>query len=55
MKKSKVKTVQVPNYGDDWINRLAIIEATIQEMGGDEFRASMRFLMSKYKLVLEDN
>lgn len=42
------QVVKVKNYGDDWINRLAIVLCTIEKMETDERLAAFRFMKSKY-------
>lgn len=40
--------IKVKNYGDDWVNRLAIVGVTLEKMESDERAAALRFFKSKY-------
>ena len=40
--------VKVKNYGDDWVNRLAVVLITMDQMEPEERLATLRFLKSKY-------
>lgn len=48
------QVIKVENYGDDWINRLAVVLDQFEKMSGSvEQGATLQFLMSKYRDVLE--
>jgi hypothetical protein len=47
-KKLPQQVIKVKNYGDDWINRLAIVLAATEKMSPDERSAVLRFIKSKY-------
>lgn len=49
MKKKRMQTIKVTDYGDDWINRLAVVMMTFSRMGDDEREATLRYLLSKYQ------
>ena len=40
--------VKVKNYGDDWVNRLAVMLITMDKMDPTERGATLKFLKSKY-------
>lgn len=44
----KRQTVKIKDYGDDWLNRLALVLTTIEKMGPTEREASLEFIVSKY-------
>lgn len=46
--KHKRQYIEIPDYGDDWINRLALITATIAKMDTTELAAMLNFINSKY-------
>lgn len=48
MKKPKQRVITVRDYGDDWLNRLAVVVSTIEEMEPKEREASLEFIASKY-------
>lgn len=43
------QVVKVKNYGDDWINRLAVVLATTEKMEPKERSAALAFMKSKYE------
>ena len=48
------QVVKVKNYGNDWVNRLAVIGSQFEKMSGTkEQAAALRFLISKYEDALE--
>lgn len=42
------QVVKVKNYGDDWVNRLAVVLITMDKMAPDERSATLKYLKSKY-------
>ena len=47
--------VKVRNYGNGWINRLAVIGDQFEKMeGAKEQGAALRYVLSKYGDVLDD-
>jgi len=49
--KEKMQTVKVKDYGDDWINRLAVVLDQIQKMGKTEREATLDFIVARYMTV----
>lgn len=43
-------SVTAPDYGDTWINRLALVLAVMKNMEADELAASLAFINSKYTI-----
>lgn len=41
-------TVTAPDYGDPWINRLALVLAVMKNMEADELTATLAFINSRY-------
>jgi hypothetical protein len=55
MKRLPQQIVKVKNYGNDWINRLAVVGDQFEKMeGSKEQAAALRFILSKYGDVLEE-
>jgi len=48
--KTGTNTVTAPDYGDAWINRLALVLAVMREMEADELAATLTFVNSKFTL-----
>ena len=48
MAKKRMHVVKVKDYGDDWINRLAVVMTTLAKMEPREREASLEFIVSKY-------
>lgn len=46
--KRKRQYIEIPDYGDDWINRLGVILAAIAKMDTTERAATLNFINSKY-------
>jgi hypothetical protein len=44
----RVQVIKVKDYGDHWVNRLAIILETLAKMEPREREASLEFIASKY-------
>lgn len=44
-----LQKIKVKDYGDDWINRLAVILKTIEQMSDAERAASLTFILDKYQ------
>jgi len=47
-KRLKQQVIKVENYGDDWINRLAVVLKVFDQMEQRERAATFRFLKGKY-------
>ncbi len=43
-------SITAPDYGDDWINRLALVMAVFRKMEADELAATLSFVNSKFTL-----
>lgn len=43
------QVIKVKNYGDDWINRLAVMMVTLEKMEPRERLAAFRFAKSKFE------
>jgi hypothetical protein len=43
------QTIKVRDYGDDWINRLAVLLKTIAKMDEREREATLSFIFGKYQ------
>ena len=41
-------TVTAPDYGDAWVNRLALVLTVMKEMEADELAATLAFITSKF-------
>jgi hypothetical protein len=48
MAKKHVQVIKVKDYGDHWINRLAVILSTLAKMEPREREASLEFIVAKY-------
>lgn len=48
VKRLPQQVIKVKNYGDDWINRLAVVMITMEKMGPDERSACLKFMKSKF-------
>lgn len=44
----KLQKIKVRDYGDAWINRLAIVMQAFAAMSDDERGATLRFINAKY-------
>lgn len=49
--KKRVVVTKSKDYGDEWINRLALILKTIEQMGPQERDASLEFIAQKYMTI----
>ena len=47
-KRLRQQIIKIRNYGNDWLNRLAIVEDTFEKMEPKERAAAFRWLISKY-------
>jgi hypothetical protein len=47
-KKQTHITVKIRDYGDDEVNRLALVGVTLERMGKEERARALRFFKSKY-------
>jgi hypothetical protein len=47
----KIQVIKVKNWGDEWLNRLAVIEDRFGKMGATERKATMNWLIAKYATV----
>lgn len=47
-KRHIVNRIEAPDYGDPWINRLALMLAIIKNMDDREREATLAFITSKY-------
>jgi hypothetical protein len=47
-KKQRMQVVKVKDYGDAWINHLAVMLTTLAEMEPREREATLEFIVSKY-------
>lgn len=45
----KLQKIKVMDYGDDWLNRLAVILVTLSKMGDRERRATLAFVVGRYQ------
>jgi hypothetical protein len=45
----KWQTIKVRDYGDDWLNRLAVILKMTEKMGEREREATLNFVVGKYQ------
>jgi hypothetical protein len=45
---AKLQKIKVKDYGDDWLNRLAVILVTLAKMEPRERDATLEFIVSKY-------
>ena len=52
MAKRKFQKIEVREYGDDWVNRLAVILAAFSEMDEAELSATLNFVVQKYQRVV---
>jgi hypothetical protein len=43
------RIIKVKDYGDDWINRLAVVTTTFEKMSEEERGATLRFIRAKYE------
>lgn len=43
-----LQTIRVKDYGDDWVNRLAVVGSQLEKMESDERAAAFRYFKSKY-------
>jgi hypothetical protein len=48
MAKKHVQVIKVKDYGDHWINRLAVILDTLAKMEPREREVSLEFIVAKY-------
>lgn len=53
MAKKPMHVVKVKDYGDDWINRLAVVMVTLQKMGPREREATLALVFGKYQQRVE--
>ena len=44
----KLQKIGVRDYGDPWVNRLAVVDTTFSKMEPNERGAVLRWLRSKY-------
>ena len=44
----RVQIIRVKDYGDDWVNRLALVLKAFEQMEPREREASLEFVVSKY-------
>ena len=52
----KMQIVRIPDYGDDWINRLALVGYAFDAMEDDKERAAtLTFYLQKYRRALIQN
>jgi len=49
-KRLPMQVIKIKNYGDDWINRLAVVMITMGKMEHDERSACLKFMKSKYSI-----
>ncbi len=47
--KKKFYKLMLPDYEDEWVNRLAVILQMCREMDEAELSATLNFVVSKYK------
>lgn len=45
----KYQTIKVRDYGDDWLNRLAVILQMTEKMDDREREATLSFVVGKYQ------
>lgn len=45
------QTIKVRDYGDDWLNRLAVILKLTEKMDERELEATLDFVVGKYRRV----
>lgn len=50
---AKYQNIKIKDYGDDWINRLAVILKTIEKMDRDERNATLEFVFNKFQQRIE--
>jgi hypothetical protein len=48
MAKRGTQVLKFKDYGDDWINRLAVVVITLKRMEPNEREAALEFIVSKY-------
>lgn len=48
MSRKKMQTIKVRDYGDDWVNRLAVVCEMVEKMDERERFATLAFVNSKY-------
>lgn len=46
----EANTVTAPDYGDPWVNRLALVTTVMRAMEADELAATLQYLNSKFTL-----
>lgn len=45
----RLQKIKVKDYGDSWVNRLAVVLVTFEKMEHAERAATLDFVVSKYK------
>lgn len=45
----KLQKLKIMDYGDDWLNRLAVILVTLSKMDRRERDATLAFVINKYQ------
>lgn len=48
MAKKPMQEIKVKDYGDEWVNRLAVVGSQLEKMEPAERAAALRFFKSKY-------
>ena len=44
----RLQHIKVKDYGEEWVNRLAVVEDQFSKMGAVEKGATLQWLISKY-------
>jgi hypothetical protein len=52
--KNKFYKLTLPDYEDEWVNRLAVILQMCREMDEAELSATLNFVVGKYRRVIKD-